>query len=336
MATLTTLIPAYKKEYLAELFLGLQRQTFKDFRVILSDDSPGEEITALIRGGHFGTLTQGLAMDVLRGPKHPRLNHAALIDLWSGSTPLAHLHLDDDLLYPDFYRQHVEAHATGRYSASISRRWVTQDDIRPVHGIELPRFVAQSPLRLVPVDETQLFQSMVPTCNNWVGEFSNMVLSSQGAACWPRPPSQGLSYYGWMDVGFLLTAVQRLPLVYLRDHLSIFRQHAQQTTHHLNNHGGRVSSMAWVTTALQAWREQRIDHAQAANAIMYTVQQCLKNFGEADPVINEFFDLIQAHGGNLDRLYAAYTPFWLRVLASHGATAPARPRPAAPATAALA
>ena len=40
-------------------------------------------------------------------------------------------------------------------------------------------------------------------------------------------------------------------------------------------------------------------------------------------MINEFFDLIQAHGGNLERLYAVYKPFWLRVLAMHPATAPA-------------
>ena len=45
MSLLTTLIPAYKKDYLAELFLGLRHQRFKDFRGILSDDTPGAEST---------------------------------------------------------------------------------------------------------------------------------------------------------------------------------------------------------------------------------------------------------------------------------------------------
>ena len=49
MPTITTLIPAYKKEILGEILLGLARQTFRDFRVILSDDSPGDEITAADR-----------------------------------------------------------------------------------------------------------------------------------------------------------------------------------------------------------------------------------------------------------------------------------------------
>jgi len=46
-------------------------------------------------------------------------------------------------------------------------------------------------------------------------------------------------------------------------------------------------------------------------------------FGETDAMINESFDIIQAHGADLDQLYAAWRPFWLRLLALHPATAPA-------------
>jgi hypothetical protein len=165
---------------------------------------------------------------------------------------------------------------------------------------------------------------MVPTCNNWIGEFSHIVMSAEGARAYPRPPVDELSYYGWLDVGFVLTAVQKAPLVIVRDHLGIFRQHAAQTTHHMATSIGRVSSMAWVTTALHAWREGRITAGDVVTAIKWNVRQCLERFGENDPVINEFFDLIQHHGGNLERLYELYKPFWLRVLASHPATAPSR------------
>jgi len=71
MTTLTTLIPAYKKEYLAEVFLGLRRQSWRDFRVVLSDDSPGDEISGLIAGGHFGQLLDGLDLTVVRGRRMP-------------------------------------------------------------------------------------------------------------------------------------------------------------------------------------------------------------------------------------------------------------------------
>jgi hypothetical protein len=320
MATLTTLIPAYKKEHLAEMFVGLARQTFRDFKVIVSDDSPGDEITAMVRDGAFGRLTANLDLQVVRGPKNARLNYQHLMDLWDFKSPYVHMQLDDDAIYPDFYRTHLAAHATGLYGVSVSRRWITQDDIRPVHGINLPRCVAESPLLFVPVQEKDLFSSMVPTCNNWVGEFSNMVMSAAGASRFPTPPSAGLSYYGWPDVGFLLESVQHLPMVYIRDHLSIFRQHAQQSTNRVINHSGRVSGMAWIAAALHAWQEQRISYAEAVNAIMYTVGECLRKFGEEDPVINEMYDIVQQHGASLAALHARFTPYWLRVLASHPST----------------
>ena len=333
MPTITTLIPAYKKEFLGETLLGLARQTFRDFRVILSDDSPDDEITHLINAGHYGELSKSLDLQVVRGPKNARLNHQSLIDRWAGSSPFVHLQLDDDVVFPEFYRTHMAAHQTGRFSASVSRRWVTHGDTRPVMGINQPAAVARSPLLYVPVDADTLFRTMVPTCNNWIGEFTHMVMSAEGARAYPRPPVDDLSYYGWLDVGFVLTAVQQAPLVIVRDHLGIFRQHASQTTHHMATNIGRVSSMAWVTTALLAWREGRIAPADVVTAITWNVRQCLERFGEDDPVMNEFFDLIQAHGGNLERLYAAYKPFWLRVLASHPATAPGAPATREPALA---
>jgi glycosyltransferase involved in cell wall biosynthesis len=322
MPTITTLIPAYKKEFLGETLLGLARQTFRDFRVVISDDSPDDEITHLIQAGHFGDLSRSLDLEVVRGPKNARLNHQALIDRWAGSSPFVHLQLDDDVVFPEFYRTHMAAHQTGRYSVSVSRRWVTHGDTRPVMGINQPAVVARSPLHFVPLDEEAVFQTMVPTCNNWIGEFTQMVMSAEGARAYPRPPVDDLSYYGWLDVGFVLTAVQKAPLVIVRDHLGIFRQHASQTTHQMKSSIGRVSSMAWVTTALLAWREGRISRSDVVTAITWNVRECLQRFGEDDPVINEFFDMIQAHGGHLERLYAAYKPFWLRVLASHPATSP--------------
>jgi hypothetical protein len=36
MSQITTLIPAYKKEFLGDVILGLRRQSFQDFKVIIS------------------------------------------------------------------------------------------------------------------------------------------------------------------------------------------------------------------------------------------------------------------------------------------------------------
>jgi hypothetical protein len=206
---------------------------------------------------------------------------------------------------------------------------------RPLVGIRQPAFVAASPLRAVPVDAKALFSTTVPTCNNWLGELSNMVISAAGAQHYPQPPVSRLNYYGWLDIGWLLEMVQHQPLLFIRDHLGVYRQHPEQTTHHMQHHGGRVSSMAWIAYALAAWAEERITHAEAVNSITYTVGQCFKIYGEADPVVNQLYDIVQHQGGNLARLHAAFSAYWLPLLASNPVTAP-RPPAGAPGASAAA
>jgi hypothetical protein len=322
MATLTTLIPAYKKQYLGELFTNLQQQYFKDFRVILSDDSPNGEITEMLRAGRFRSQIDELDITVVPGPKNARLNFLWLLEQWGGSTPLVHLHLDDDVILPDFYEQHVRAHASGEYSLSVSRRWYSRNDSRIVNGNAPPSFVADSPLRVTPIDAEQLFRHMVPYCDNFLGEFTNMVLSAETAKRYPRASATEMTYFGWPDVGLMLTAVQQAPLAFVNDHLSIWRQNAAQSTNNFKHHGGRVSSMAWAANALLAWKQGRITAPEAVQAITKSIRECLERFGEGDEVMNRFFELVQVHGSSLENLYAAFEAFWIPLLASHPATAP--------------
>jgi hypothetical protein len=325
MTRITTLIPAYKPDYLGEMFLGLRRQSFRDFRIILSDDSPGGVITDMLRDGRFGPLATELNMVVVRGPGNARRNHQHLLDQWAAGCPaansLVHFMLDDDVVFPEFYKSHVEAHATGKFALSVSPRWLSQGDSRPAWTLPLPAFVTQSPLRAVPVNAKQLFTSVVPSCENWLGELSNMVWSAAGVKHYPTPPSKGLSYYGLLDISAVLEAGRTMPLVFLRDHLSVFRQHAEQTTRGVNSHGHRVTMLVWAACALHAWKEKRITDADAAKAITITVQRCLKLYGENDAVMNGFYELVQHQGTSLANLHTAFTAYWLALLASHPSTA---------------
>jgi hypothetical protein len=321
MSLLTTLIPAFKPEYLGEVFLGLRRQSWRDFRVILSDDSPGGVITEMIRNGHYGPLAKELDLLVVRGPGNARRNHEQLLERWAGQSELVHFQLDDDVIFPDFYRAHVAAHASGQYAATVSQRWLSQDNSLPAWDLPLPAFVNDSPLRAVTVSADQLIASTLPGCENWLGEFSNVVFSAAGAAHYPRPPVDGLSYYGLMDIGALLAAGSALPLLFLRDHLGVFRQHAQQSTQTTQRgHGHRVVMLVWAAYALFAWQEDKISDQDLIRALEITVQRCLQLYGENDPVMNEFFDLVQQHGASLTRLHGAFTRFWLTLLASHPGT----------------
>lgn len=314
MTQITTLIPAYKKEYLAELFVGLRQQSFKDFQIILSDDSPDGVITNMIRQGHFASLTSNLNMVVVRGPRNAMKNHQQLLDMWGGKTPLLHFHMDDDVIYPDFYRTHVEIHATGAYCASVSSRWLSGDDGRPAWRLPLPDFITHSDKHLVHVTTEQLFASTIPMCQNWAGELSNMVISAQGACDYPCLPTEDVSYYGLPDIGFLLNASRHLPVAYVRDHLSVFRQHGQQTTHNVASLATMAAFLAWIAYALAAWREGRITQGQAVQAIDITSKRCLQHF-DGDERMEAFYSILEHHASTLEMFHERFRVFWLELIA---------------------
>jgi len=322
MTQITTLIPAYKKEYLGDLFLALRRQSFKDFKVIVSDDSPGGVITDMIRNQHWGKLTAELNITVVRGPQNARRNHEQLLDLWGGQTPLVHFNLDDDIIYPEFYRTHVAAHLAAPCCATVSQRWLSHDDGVPAWTLPLPDFVQESNGHVLQPTTEELFNSTVGTCQNWLGELSNMVLSSEGAALYPRPPSDDLSYYGLLDIGFVLNASQHLPVTFIREYLSVFRQNEQQTTHSTHSHGGRVGFLVWVAYALAAWRDGHISPQTAVSAIGTATQRVVHHFSD-DPIVAGYFDILDNKAASLDQLYVAFRDFWLNLLASNPGTSPA-------------
>ncbi|TDM08991.1 MAG: hypothetical protein C4K60_06435 [Ideonella sp. MAG2] len=320
MPLITTLIPAYKKDFLGEVFAGLARQSFKDFQVILSDDSPQAEITRLIRDGHYGPAVRQLQLTVVRGPCNARRNHECLLERWAGQTPLVHFHLDDDLIYPEFYRQHVEAHATGRFSVSITPRWLGPATGKPSWSLPLPDFIEASPLHRVVVDADTLIRSTVPKGENWVGELNNLVFAADAMARYPYPPSDGLSYYGLMDIGAVIEAVKLAPAVFIRDYQSFFRQHDEQSTRSVGTHSHRIAMLVWAAMALHAWQEQRLSGQEAVQGVSLTVRRCLALYGEGDPVMDTFYRLVQQHGASLPQLHQAFTQFWLTLLASHPST----------------
>lgn len=338
---ITTLIPAYKPDFLAEALDGLRRQTVRDFQVVISDDSPGAQITHMLRDGRFGAATQGLHLTVRRGPVNARRNHQQLVEHWAASpspSPFVHILCDDDVVFPGFYEMHLKAHAAGRYAVSASARWLSQHDSRPAWELPLPEFVRSSDRRTVKVDTAQLMRSVVVPCDNWLGELSNMLWSADGLRHWPLPPAEGLSFYGMLDISAVLAAAagSRLPVAFIHDHLSVFRQHGDQTTHTVGSHGHRVTMLVWAACALHAWECKHIGDAEAVCAISTTVQRCLKLYGEQDEVMNRFFGLVQHEGKSLAGLHRAFTRFWLALLASHPGTAPAgapaaAPQPSAPA-----
>lgn len=336
MSRIATLIPAYKPDYLGELFAGLRCQSFKDFRVVLSDDSPDASITAMIRAGRYEPQIRDLNLLVVRGPCSPLKNHLNLLDVWAHSTPLVHLLMDDDVVYPDFYREHVALHDRHAPAASVSQRWLTGAGGAPFATLPMPTFVTASDTRVVAVDATQLFASTVARSENWLGELSNMVLSARAAAGFPRPPAEGVSYFGLPDIGTLLNAADKGPVMVLRDHLSGFRQHAGQTTANPQSINLKIAHLAWVAFALRARQEGRITDADAVQGIVVATQRCLQTYA-SDAAMQAYFDIVRDELADLPRFEAKFSAYWQALLRSCPDTRPedvpaaaALPTPAPP------
>jgi hypothetical protein len=314
MTLLTTLIPAYKIEHLADLFLGLHTQNWTGFRVVLSDDSPGAVITEQIRRGAFEALLDRIDLTVVQGPRRGAFqNIQHLLRHWGTQTPLVHLHMDDDVIYPDFYRVHVMAHGSMALGASVSQRWLTGPDGRPVAALPLPAVVEQQPHRVLAIEADALFATTVPTCQNWLGEFSNSVLSQAAVQRLFDARIGGLSYYGLADIGVLLDVSQQAPIAFLRDHLSGFRSHPQQNTAKVQSHGLKCGYLAWVALALGAHGAGRIDAQQLLASVAITVNHCIQRYA-ADPGMAEFFAMVQTHARNPAAMRNAFGDYWERLL----------------------
>ena len=316
MTSLITLIPAYKADYLAELFLGLRSQSFKDFRVVLSDDSPGGAITELIRSGAFESLIAALNLLVVQGPRQGSLkNIHHLIDGWAGQAPLVHVLMDDDIVYPDFYRSHALAHARGAPGAWVSQRWLTASDGRPGAMPALPAFFDDVPERLVYLDAQALFATTALHCQNWLGEFSNMVLSQEAVRRLRGSSMNGLSYYGLADIGVLLDVSNHAPIVFIRDHLGGFRSHPQQTTHKRQSFALKCGYIAWVALALAGWRSGHLNAEQTQASLAISVGQCMNQFA-SDASLSEFFGIAIANARNLSSFDEHFGIWWARLLST--------------------
>ena len=316
MSAIVTLIPAYKTEYLGDLFNGLRTQKFKDFRVVLSDDSPDGEITDRIRAGIYGPLAQDLNLIVVRGPcQGGNKNIQHLIDGWGDISPLVHVHLDDDVIYPDFYRAHAQANARRTFSASISLRWVTAPDGQPAQEFTLPEFLETDNARIVSVNSKNLFDSTVPSCVNWIGELSNVVIDARAATRYLDSSMAKISYYGLGDIGLLLDISRDAPIAVIRDHLSGFRSHPKQSTAQLQSFGMKCGHLAWIALALSAWREERISYQHAIESISIALHRAARIY-TGDEQVEPFFVLVGAHAHDLESLASAFESFWARFLES--------------------
>lgn len=311
---ITTLIPAYKTKYLAELLTGLLTQTRPSERVIVSDDSPDGSFGALLRDGPLARFASRLPLEIHPGPRAGAYeNFKHLVKLWDGQTELVHMHLDDDVIYPDFYAQHRLAHATGdSISCSVSARWTANEKGQPIEGMPIPEGIFHAQARMMSVGPMALISSTVPYCQNWLGEFSNCVFRAEHAGLLADTQFGGVSYAGLWDLGFFIAASLRQPVAYIQDRLGYFRAGGEGHSAQVNGKHMKAAHLGYAALGVGLARLGRMNEAQAR--LCYDgIEAALRARYAGEPDMQPFADILgrmaRQESGACDDFVAAWHAF---------------------------
>jgi hypothetical protein len=252
---ITTLIPAFKPQYLQQLLIGLESQTVRPARIIISDDSPTQAFRGALIDGPFKQTAQKLNIEVLEGPRQGvAANGMQLMRAWNTETPLLHILMDDDVIYPDFYERHLAVHATGQFDCSVSRRWTALESGQPVGSLPMPDEVKQHGDRLVALEPDYLFTTTVPASNNWLGEHSNTIFSRRAIEACGTGEIAGIPFSGLEDIGMFLASSLVTPVCFINEPLGFFRMNTAQTSQQPNSKSFKRGVLAWAALGLAGVR----------------------------------------------------------------------------------
>lgn len=315
---ITTLIPAYKTKYIVELLTALRVQTRPSSRIVISDDSPGGEFSALLESAPLRGLRQGLPIEVHQGPRNGAYeNFKHLAGLWGSDSELVHLLLDDDVLYPEFYERHLIAHASGRYSCSISGRWTANEGGQPIGGQPLPKAVAGSGDRILSLSDDVVFMTTVPWCRNWFGEFSNCVMSADSVALLAKPEFGGVSYAGLWDLGFFLAASIQAPIAYIQDRLGCFRTGGENNSSQFFGKFMKAAHLGYAALALGGERIGKLSREQALLCYRGIAPAILQRYGSQEDML-PFCALLARMAEGDAEAETEFERVWAQYLRGHG------------------
>jgi hypothetical protein len=277
----TTLIPAYKPQYLFDLLQSLRNQSVKPARIIFSDDSPDQSFVAQLNVEPYKSAVADLNIQVFPGKRNGAYNNFIhLIDLWGGDTELFHILLDDDVIYPLFYERHLAAHAMGPISCSVSRRWrATEAGFPNASDLPVPPEVENHPSKLLTITSSGLFSTTVGRSSNWLGEFSNVVFASDMAVTIRSPELVGISYVGLEDLGAFLKASLHKPVAYINDFLGFFRISPQQHSANPMGRPMKLAHLAYVALAIAGRRSGQMSKEQSDMCIAVLCPLIISRYG---------------------------------------------------------
>jgi len=225
-----------------------------------------------------------------------------------------HILFDDDILYPTFYAEHVKAHTQEAIGASVSYRWFTNELGQPFMTTPVPAFLQQSNNQVDFIGADELFASVVPSCDNWLGEFSNTVFSADAVQLYKRSRMEDIAYYGLGDVGLLLEISLYAKVAIIKNYLGGFRQNAQQNTVNYDSPVFKCGTVAWVALALASYKLGKITAQQLQHTVQL-IQGAVNARFQQTVDMQGFIQLFNAHAPDSVAFEQAFLPLWQQLLA---------------------
>jgi hypothetical protein len=309
---ITTLIPAYRSDYLIDVFRGLAGQTHKNFRVVISDDSHGQKISGMIKDGVYEEYTKSLHITLMSGPRDEAKNHNKLVKYWAGSSALAHVHHDDDYIFPNFYEKHVEAHAKNDILLSASGRWFAKADGIPCQAPATAQFLADAPLQFKTLNSSDVIKTLLLNTRNWVGEVTNMVVSSKAWKYDPFIPDLSDPYCGLTDVSLIIKCAAAGKIAYTPEKHGVYRIHDQQGTMAVEGKQWIIPRLCWVSYCLQAWKEGHLSEDECVMALQSAMRFCAGELKNSRAWI-ELQTRLMGSNSNLNAFAAIFEDAWMDI-----------------------
>ena len=306
---ITTLIPAYKPSFIIETLLALTAQTYTFFEVIVSDDSTDQIITQLLASPECAQIRQKLNFKVVQGPRKGGMSNILHLLSQCDNKGLIHVLMDDDLIYPKFYEKHVMAHLQKNISVSVSYRWFCNQYGQPLGVSAVPEWINNAQQNFMVLNAAQLFGSVIPKCDNWLGEFSNSVFKPAAIHLYTRSRLENIAYYGLGDIGTILEASLHGELVLIKEYLGAFRQHETQFSSQQHSKVFQCGVIAWVALALGAYRAQQIN-ANTLQLVVHSVCKGLIQRYSNDPQIYKIIQCLSTNEASGDQFSNEFNQHW--------------------------
>lgn len=256
---LVTLIPAFKVQYFESLLNSLAMQTVKPEKILVSDDSAGDDFLDACGSRFYQKLTQRLNIDCKVGPKQGQYaNIQSLIEELTPDVTHFHVLCDDDIIYPAFYQKHLAAQRAASTLASFSKRRIVDSNGESLEAPEYPRELVSVGDSIALVDAEYLFKTTLPTCHNWLGEFSNTVFTTAARQLFLDPRFNGIVHYGLYDLGIFLRSALANDVIFINEYQGAFRRSPEQHSSQTKGPVFRSSILAWLALAVGSYQAERI------------------------------------------------------------------------------